>query len=114
MTEKKLKDLLRHKGDSFPVVFKVMTLDPEDGEQKVEDITGWTFVMLINNKPELVQGVPATTVPGTISVGTDGKVSFLVPGTFDVGTFYYQIRSTNLAGHVRTQGEGKLIVNNSF
>ena len=103
------KDITRKRGDTFSVNFVL-----EKPKGTAVDITGFLFVLTVD--PAQEPGSAANnkfSITGVIDDAAAGEYSF-TPSTAQAalapGRYYYDVQLTDAAGALRTQDEGRWII----
>ena len=115
MKVKKLPTIERYKGDTFPIVFNIKEPVKCQEPAVATNITGWAFTLSVSAKHNPTEaGDVLDSIGGVITDAANGAVEF-TPGTvLEPGQYFYDIRSTNDQGHIRTQGEGKMVIHSTI
>lgn len=102
-------DITRKRGDTRRMVFTI-----KDHDTKLPiDISAWTaFLMTVDPvKKPLDNAANIGQMTGTLLTdGSDGKVYFVPPGTWDVGKFYHDAQAVDSNSEKTTFVEGKYVL----
>lgn len=102
-----LPHIKRYQGDSVPIPFRVTQKKIDSNKTKPVNITDWGFELVIDHGFEDKDDRTIQVIAGTITNQVEGTVEF--PFTMNLPLdreFYYTVRSTSDAGHVKTHGLG--------
>lgn len=102
-------NITRKRGDTKRMVFTIK--DPITKE--VININAWTaFKMTIDpaKKPVNADNNIGQMDGSLLTDGTDGKVYFVPPGTWDVGKFYHDAQALDSNSEKHTFVEGKYVI----
>ena len=84
-----------------------------DSEKVLVDISGWTqFVLAVNTlKAPEDDSTQVGTISGAfVTDGTDSRVYFVPPGTWDVGKYFYDAQALDSNSERITFVEGKYTI----
>jgi len=89
------------------------TFNIKDDAGLVVDLSAWTaFVMAVNpsNKPEDA-ALEVGKIAGALTTdGTDGRCSFVPPGDWAVGKYYYDVQAIDANGDKLTFADGRYTI----
>jgi len=97
-----LADLTRHRGDTFANVFEI-----KDPAGNAQDITGYSFVMEVDERAEPTGASQRFSINGVITDAPNGLVSFeptALQADQPADALYYRIVVTDPSSRVRTYG----------